>query len=216
MAIVIRNVKGGDLVAAATAISQNLQAQSTSATSGWFHADSTSNNLTPESAFNIPRTPQGQYVVQSPSVDLLSAQQLAAAIAGGLIGNGQTADPPAHFYDAPNSNPVPISLAGAHAAVDNTNTALLSAYLAFLTAGGIGGASQTDTNTFVNAIKTYFNAHLTQSGVHYNNDTTNTEGVANATTLNTCIALINSLRNHINTHVAHANANYPQIRIVPA
>lgn len=214
MAIIVRNTRF-DPVSAANAVSQNLQAQSTTATSGWFHADSTSNGSY-DTAFGVPNTPQGQYVVQSPSVDLLSAQQLAAAITGGLIGNGQTADPPAHFYDAPNSVPAPVSQAAAHKVQDATNTALLGAYNAFITAGGIGGASQTDTNTFVNAIKTYFNAHLTQSGVHYNNDTTNTEGVANATTLNTCIALINSLRNHINTHVAHANPSYPQVRIIPA
>lgn len=212
MAIIVRQTKL-DPVSAAAAVSQNLQAQSTSITSGWFHADSTS-NASYETAFGIPNTPQGQYITQSAAVDLLSAQQLAAAISGGLIGSGQTADPPAHFYDAANSSPAPNSQAGAHKKVDDTNTALLGAYNTWIAAGGIGGASQTDTNTFVNAIKTFFNAHLTQSGVHQNNDTTNTETTANASSLSTCIALINALRNHVNTHVAHANPSYPQVRII--
>ena len=213
MAIIVRNV-GGDPAAAASVIAQNLQAQSTSAPAGWFHADSTSNGQTADQGPSVPNTPQGQYVTQSVSVDLLSAQQLAQAICGSLIGGGQTADPPAHFYDSYASDPVPVSKAGAHKIVDNVNTALLGAYNAFVAAGGVGGASQTDTDTFVNAIKTYFNAHLTATGVHITNDTTNTVGTANATTLNTCIALINALRNAVNNHVAHANPNYPQVRII--
>lgn len=214
MAIIVRRTTF-DPVSAASVVSENLQAQSTTATAGWFHADSTA-NASYENAFGVPNTPQGQYVVQSVAVDLLSAQQLAVAISGGLIGGGQTSEPPAHFYDAPNSVPAPVSQAGAHKKVDDTNTALLAAYNAFVAAGGIGGASQTDTNTFVNAIKTFYNAHLTQSGVHYTNDTTNTENTANATNLASCIALVNALRNHVNAHVGTANPNYPQIRLIPA
>lgn len=211
MAIIIRNT-GGDPAALAAAIATNLTAQSTSgAAKGFFHTDSTSNAQTPDTGFNIPAVPSGEFVTQSASVDLLSAQQLAYALAGALVGGGATADPPAHFYDAPANS---IVKAGAHVAQDAVNTALIGARDTFVAAGGVGGADQTATNTFVNAIKSYFNAHLTQSGVHVTNDTTNTIGTADATNLATCEALVNVMRTKVNAHVAHANPNYPQIRVI--
>lgn len=211
MAIIVRNT-GGDPLALAAAIAQNLEAQSTTNVSTFFHADSTSNpNQLADAAFGVPSTPSGQFVTQSISVDLLSAQQLANTLAGALIGSGQTSEPPAHFYDAPANS---IVKCGAHKLQDSVNTALVGARAAFIAAGGVGGANQTDTNTFVNAIKTYFNAHLTQSGVHYSNDTTNTEATANASNLATCMALVNSMRNKLNNHIAHSNTAYPQIRVI--
>ncbi len=230
MALIIRNVRN-DPSANATALSQNLQAQSTTATSGFFHADSSSNALTPDMAQFVPGIPgqpyappggnaalfpgaaYGAFVPQSPSVDLVSGQQLAVALAGALLGQAQTTDPPGHFYDAPNNSPVSC---GAHKAQDGTNTALLGALQAFQTAGGIGSASQTASNTFANAIQTFFNAHLTQTGVHYSNDTTNTSKAATASSLSTFNTLCNDLLNRINNHISGANPAYKQVRIIPA
>ena len=228
MAIIIRNI-GADPVAVANAIAWNLWAQSSTADSAFFHADSTSNNRVADVGYNIPGVPgtaqassgvgntdaQGQFVTQSPAVDLVSGIQLAMQIAGALIGQGQTTDPPAHFYDAPNSVPAPISQAGAHKAQDSVNTNLLGSLQAFIAAGGIS-ANQTAANTFANAIQTAFNAHRTQSGVHYNNDTLNVSAAAAASNLGTFITLVNDLRNRVNNHISGANPSVNQVRIVAA
>lgn len=208
MAIIIRNT-GGDPGTNALAIAQNLEAQSSSAVgTSFFHADSSSFGA-PETAFNVPGLPTGQLITQSLSVDLLSGIQLALAISGALIGGGATAEPPAHFYDAPANS---VVQAGAHKTQDAVNTNLLGARNTFLASA----QDQTAANTFANAIKNAFNAHLTQSNVHYNNDTTNTEATANASDATTFKALVNSLRNRVNNHVSGTNPAYPQIRVIPA
>src|SRR5258708_20403626 len=94
MAIIVRNV-GADPVAMAEVIATNLNAQSSSAVgTTFFHADSTSNALTPDTGFNTPDVPRGLFVTQSQAVDLLSGQHLALAIAAALIGGGATPHPP--------------------------------------------------------------------------------------------------------------------------
>jgi hypothetical protein len=207
MAIIVRNV-GSDPNALANTVAQNLVAQSTTAVgTTFFHADSTSNALTPDVGFLIPQPPQGLYITQSQAVDLVSGIQLAMAIAGALVGQGATADPPAHFYDAPANSQVQC---GAHKVQDAVNTTVAGSRAIFLASA----QDQTAANTFANALKSAFNAHLTQSGVHYTNDTTNTEGAANASSLSTFMTLLNALRNHINAHVAQANPNFPQVRVI--
>lgn len=235
MALIVRNAKN-DPVANATALAVNIAAQSTSETySGAFHADSTSNALTPDMAQFVPGIPgqpyafppsyggvagnaqtmpgaiYGAFVPQSPAVDLVSGQVLALALAGALVGSGQTTDPPAHFYDAPNNSPVSC---GAHKNQDSVNTALVGAVQAFQAAGGIGTASQAASNTFANAIQTFFNAHLQQANVHYTSDGTNTSKAAAASSLSTFQTLVNDLLNRINNHISGVNPKYVQIRII--
>ncbi len=92
---------------------------------------------------------------------------------------------------------------GCHTVADTTNV-VTTADAATLLA---------EVQTLLNAIKTKFNAHLTQSGVHPNNDGTNTEATANATDQTTANALAISLKAKINAHMASANAGHG-IRLV--
>jgi hypothetical protein len=83
---------------------------------------------------------------------------------------------------------------GAHLLADTTNGPLTTA----------AAVDQGTADTLLNAIKTAFNAHLTQSGVHAHNDGTNTVAAANATNLGTSITLANALQTAVNAHFAAA------------
>lgn len=83
--------------------------------------------------------------------------------------------------------------AGIHVAADATNPVSAAA-----------ASDQGTADTLLNAIKTAFNAHLTQAGVHITNDATNTCNTTNASDLGTSITLANALQTKINAHFAAA------------
>jgi hypothetical protein len=62
----------------------------------------------------------------------------------------------------------------------------------------------TTANTLANELKADFNTHLTESGVHLNNDSTNTVTAANATTLGTLETLLADIKAMNNAHVSAA------------
>ena len=87
----------------------------------------------------------------------------------------------------------------AHAVADTTN--------AFEAAYVDGYAVDTETQyALLNAEKTKFNAHLTQSGVHANNDSTNTVTADDATTTETAELLILDLIEQLDDHMASGPA----------
>ena len=65
---------------------------------------------------------------------------------------------------------------------------------------------QTTANTLINEEKADYNTHLTESGVHINNDATNNTTAANATDLATSITLATELRTDYLAHTAAAVA----------
>jgi len=65
---------------------------------------------------------------------------------------------------------------------------------------------ETSAETLANAIKTAFNAHLTQAGVHVWDDSLNSVSTANASNPSTLWALLNALKAAVNLHLASAAA----------
>lgn len=92
----------------------------------------------------------------------------------------------------------------AHVAADSTNGALTAARPATSLATAI---------TLANEIKADYNAHLTQSGVHLNNDSTNTISSSNASDQSSLNTLLNELRTNMAAHIASAVAGY-SLRII--
>lgn len=80
----------------------------------------------------------------------------------------------------------------AHAVADTTNS--LSAY-----ADGYAESAAT-LYAVLNAMKTKYNAHLSQSGVHFNNDSTNTVTAEDATDSPTAETLILELQDEVLDH----------------
>lgn len=107
-----------------------------------------------------------------------------AGVPGGWLG---------HVNDAPS-----VTLNGipgvVHKAQDATNTM----------AGAATAVDLATAQTLVNLIKTNFNAHLTQAGVHFSNDLLNTVNTANATDLASTQTLANALKTAVNAHFANA------------
>lgn len=63
--------------------------------------------------------------------------------------------------------------------------------------------------TLANELKADYNTHLTESGVHLNNDSTNAVSSADATDLGTLLTLVNEIKADSNAHVAAAmSASY--------
>jgi hypothetical protein len=60
--------------------------------------------------------------------------------------------------------------------------------------------------TAANAVKALYNTHLSQAGVHANNDGTNTIAAANANDLASLVTLVNASKVSLNSHVAAAPA----------
>jgi hypothetical protein len=63
---------------------------------------------------------------------------------------------------------------------------------------------QPSLNTYLNALQTSFNAHLTQAGVHLINDTVNNNATTVASNLATSITLVNSLAASLVAHTKRA------------
>lgn len=59
-------------------------------------------------------------------------------------------------------------------------------------------------NTLANELKADFNTHLTEAGVHLNNDAVNTIAAADATDEGTLVTLVGAIKAANNTHVAVA------------
>jgi len=60
---------------------------------------------------------------------------------------------------------------------------------------------QASANLLLNEMKADYNTHLSESGVHVNDDTTNTVTAANATDLGTSVTLVNDIKAVYNAHV---------------
>ena len=99
---------------------------------------------------------------------------------------------------------VPDALA--HDAVDATNT------LAYTRAQVVGEASAI---LAANDLKAKYNAHLTQSGVHPNNDATNATSASDATNGASLYTLLNELKLDFNAHLADGMST-PSWRAVDA
>lgn len=84
----------------------------------------------------------------------------------------------------------------AHLAADTTNDMGLDDLAS--------DASQSVTNTRLNAIKTACLAHVSQGGVHFHDDVTNTIAAANATDLASSITLANAIKVFLNAHIQQA------------
>lgn len=198
--IIVRNQ--GETVANATALSNNVQLASSSAVGLYPHADSSSTGLA-DAGFLIPG-PGTMKVTAPDATDLPSALVLAQNILGVLIGGGQTTDPPAHFYDAPANS---VVKAGVHQVQDSTNIAALVSL--------IGTAVDLPTAiTMANAIRTYYAAHRTQSGVHYNSDTVNVTTATASLDLAGLETLLNDLKTAVTNHVGDAPPTSQMIRII--
>lgn len=65
----------------------------------------------------------------------------------------------------------------------------------------------------LNAMKLLFTAHLTQSGVHPNNDTTSYGLPTNAVDQTTSQNLANALKTAVDTHMANAGSNFNTPRL---
>lgn len=142
------------------------------------------------------------------SVDIVTATALANAFRAILIGAGTTGNPGAqpgtqgHMFDAISTNTVAC---GSHKVPDTVNAATLQAVQsAPLVLTGVTGTDTAALVAFVNQLKASYNAHLTQAGVHFNNDGTNSIGTANATDLPSSITLINACAVKINAHIISA------------
>ena len=60
---------------------------------------------------------------------------------------------------------------------------------------------QTEANALLTEMKADYNTHLSESGVHINDDSTNTVTSANATDLASSIALANEIKADYNAHI---------------
>lgn len=67
----------------------------------------------------------------------------------------------------------------------------------------------------MNDLKAKYNAHLTQSGVHPNNDATNSTSASNATNGASLYTLLNELKTDFNAHLADGMST-PSWRAVDA
>lgn len=154
-----------------------------------FHADLTSTTTTDQLYTHTPAT------LQVTAANAAGDITTAIALLNNLIGVATVM-----MKDAVSTSPVS---AGAHKIPDATNLALLPAQ--YVATGNLA----TDTAAVVaaaNSWKTAYNAHLTQTGVHYTNDGTNSVATANATDLPSSTTLLNAEKTAVNAHIAGAPA----------
>ncbi len=101
--------------------------------------------------------------------------------------------------------------AHAHLLADATNNPTVDGYIAAI--------DLTTVKTNLNACKALFNAHLTQTNVHPNNDTANSVSTANATDQTTANNLANALKTAINAHISAGKSgghDSPRINLIGA
>ncbi len=87
-----------------------------------------------------------------------------------------------------------------HLAADPTAVAALAA--------GVTATDLATAITLMNLCKSVFNTHCSQSGVHFNNDGTNTIATTNASDLATLITLANAAKPKIIAHMASAPSGF--------
>jgi hypothetical protein len=87
-----------------------------------------------------------------------------------------------------------------HLAADPTAVAALAA--------GVVATDLATGITLMNLCKSVYNTHCAQSGVHFNNDGTNTFATTNASDLPTLITLANAAKPKIVAHMASAPAGF--------
>lgn len=102
---------------------------------------------------------------------------------------------------------------GAHKAADTTNYALIT-YTA--SAKLTSSSSQGNLNTLLNLLKSTANAHVSQSGVHFTNDGTNTVSASDATDLASSETLANALKTWCNAHGAFAPDTAQTVQLIAA
>lgn len=81
-------------------------------------------------------------------------------------------------------------------------------------AAAIAAPAATDQATAItlaNELKADFNTHLSESGVHINDDTTNTVGAADATDLGTLVTLVNEIKADYAAHSVSSLASIPVV-----
>lgn len=145
------------------------------------------------------------------SVDAAAATTLATTItlANNIHGVLHT-----HFLDAQ-----------AHLKADTVNDGYQDGYSVYVDgystsmAASVGAADLVAVCNELNVSKIAFNAHLTQSGVHVNNDTGNSVATTNATDLSSAEALANALAAAINLHISgpgssKGSKNTPRINLI--
>lgn len=135
------------------------------------------------------------------TVTAANATDLPSAVA---LVNQEKAVYEYHRKDAGVVSPV------AHKTLDATNVESVANANPNAGDGGLAGAI-----ALANDIKTQFNAHLTQSTVHYNNDATNTVAASNATDLASLETLVNAIKTALNAHMASAPSG-KSLRLVAA
>ena len=181
----------------------------------FFHADVTSTL----SGDGMAPTDSPVALSTTAAVDIVTATALANSIRGLLIGAGTSGAPGAqpgvsgHMFDAISVSNVAC---GAHKVPDLTNSATLNAVQSSPLV--LTGVTATDTAAlvaFVNQLKASWNAHLSQAGVHFNNDAANSIATANATTLATAITLVNAFATPVNTHILSAPGSV-MLNVLPA
>jgi len=157
---------------------------------GSFHIDASEQTVTATNATDLPSTIAlaNQMAIIFGGGPGVSSGMLNAssAVAGAWLGHINDAD----AVITPSTNGPGV----AHKAQDTTNTL----------ATGVIASDQGTANTLLNLIKAKFNAHLTQAGVHFNNDGVNSVATADASDAASSQALANALKTSINAHMSNA------------
>jgi hypothetical protein len=149
---------------------------------------------------DVTSTPGGNYQLPTATalhVTAAAATTLATGITLGEDVRGVTLK---HLADGGSAF---NAYGGAHKAADATNIALIAyATIAKLTAT----STQGQLNTLLNALKTVALAHVSQAGVHFTADATNTVAAADATDLASSETLANALKAWANAHIDFAGS----------
>ncbi len=195
MGITVRN--DGGRLGLANAVVHNLKLRDDTETDSTYpHADVTS---TTGGGFASP-TPSALHVTATNATTLPTGITLAENIRSVML---------IHFADAGSAL---NAWGGAHKAADTVNAALISYdEIPELTAA----SSQDDLDDLLNAEKAAWNAHMSQSGVHFITDSVTTIGASDASNLGESETLANELKTDVNTHIDFAGAAHTVI-VTPA
>lgn len=187
MAISSRNTDQELMLAIAKAHNALQDALSQSLSDGYFHRDLTQTTSSP--IFTV-----GSIVVTPVVVSAANATSLPTSI---TLSNQLFGILNQHMSDGE-----------AHLKSDGVNLQTLDGYQTQL------ASNLSTVEVLLNALKVIYNKHLTQAGVHQNNDTTNTVSTANATDQTTANALANALKTALNAHMGSAPVGMPRINVV--
>jgi hypothetical protein len=188
MAISVRKDDQELLLALAYALNAQQSDFTQSLADGYFHRDQTQSTNGPLFALNSI-TLTNVTVSATNAVDLGTTVALANQLFGIMV---------LHMSDDQ-----------VHLKFDNVNVPTLDGYQVQL------ASDLPSVEVLLNALKVLFDAHLTQSGVHQNNDTSNSvSSTPNATSLGTAETLANALKVALNAHMASAPTGAPRVRLI--